>query len=267
MSRISALGIVFLAGLLPVAAQSVPLLFTVTDEQGRFVADLNRQDFQVLENGRRQDNIVAFRRESGLPLRLGILVDTRYSQVPLERAVLDFLRRVLKEDDKAFLVGFDTSSDLVVDFTSDVEQFAKGLRSLRPGGGAMLYDAIFYACWDKLRTFPPEQFRRVLVIVENGEDTQSRVRPEQALEMAQRAQVALFSISTPNPVLQRLAGQTGGLNAKSFEEVAGELQHQYFLLYTPRPFAPDGRFHDVEIKPQRKDLRVRARKGYYAPTK
>jgi hypothetical protein len=107
---------------------------------------LDQQDFQVFENGQRQDTVVAFRRENGLPLRLGIMVHTRSSQLPLDRAVRDFLAVVLKPGDQAFLAGFDTSSDLVVDFTNDIEYLAKGLRSLRPGSEAVIYDAVFYAC-------------------------------------------------------------------------------------------------------------------------
>jgi len=75
-------------------------------------------------------------------------------------------------------------------------------------------------------------------------------------------------------VLTRFSEQTGGLSlfpfqvedlSRSFDNIANELRHQYFLLYAPSPFVADGRFHEVEIKTQTKDLRVRARRGYYAP--
>ena len=204
---------------------------------------------------------------------MGILVDTAYGARnlhALEPAVTGFLRRVLKKDDRVFLVGFDTSSDLVVDFTNDAGALAKGMLGLRGGSGAMLYDAVFYACWDKLRAFPQGEFERALVIVSDGQDAQSRVAPRQALEIAQRIQVRLFSIATPgtirNPAVLRLAEQTGGLNASSFEAIAEEFEHQYLLLYQPKPFAPDGGVHEVNIKPHRSELSVRAPKGYYAPS-
>jgi len=258
-----------LAALLPAFAQDVPLLFSVTDARGSYVVDLTEQDFQVFENGRPQDGIVAFRRESGLPLRLGILIDTRDSRPAFEKQVHEFFRNVLTKDDKAFLVGFDTSSDLIVDFTGDVDALAGGVRKIHPGNGAVLYDAVFYACWDKLQAFPPDQFRRALVVVSNGQDTESRVKLEQALEIAHRTQVVVFSISTAgsNLALDQLTDQSGGFSSKSFEKIADELQHQSFLLYIPKPFVADGQFHKVEIRPRDHNLRVRTRMGYYAPSR
>ncbi len=187
------------------------------------------------------------------------------------------------EQDKAFLVRFDTAAELVVDFTHDAEKLAKGIRDQRPGGGTALYDAIYYSCRDKLpEDSPPEQFRRALVVLSDGEDNLSKVSREQALEMAHRAEAVIFTISTNrsgmplegDKVLKRFAEQTGGLSfqpfqasdlGQSFENIANELRHQYFLLYAPNPFVADGRFHEVEILTSAKDLRVRARKGYYAP--
>ena len=265
----------------------VPLLFTVTDKRGRFVTDLKQDEFQIFDNRKRQ-NIIAFNRESDLPLRIGILLDTSNSirdRFRFEQeAAIEFLKSVLKEEkDKAFLVSYDTAAELVVDFTHHVERLAKGVRSLRAGGGTALYDAVYYACRDKLpEDSPPEQFRRALVILGDGDDNQSRISREQALEMAHRAEAVLFTISTNrsgvkmdgDKVLSRFAEQTGGLSlfpfqvedlTRSFDNIANELRHQYFLLYAPSPFVADGRFHDVEIKTQAKDLRVRARRGYYAP--
>jgi Ca-activated chloride channel family protein len=267
----------------------VPLLFTVTDRRGRFVTDLSKNDFEVFDNGRRQQ-IMDFNRESDLPLRIGILIDTSNSirdRFRFEQeAAIEFLRSVLKEEkDKAFLVSYDTAAELVVDFTHDVERLAKGIRGLRAGGGTALYDAVFYACRDKLpEDSPPEQFRRALVVLGDGDDNQSRVSREQALEMAHRAEAVLFTISTNRSgirmdgdrVLQRFTEQTGGISltpfqvedlTRSFENIANELRHQYFLLYAPSPFVADGRFHAVEIKTRDKNLRVRARRGYYAPSR
>ena len=267
----------------------VPLLFTVSDKKGRFVTDLSQKEFKVRDNGKLQ-TILAFNRESNLPLRIGILVDTSNSVRDRFRfeqeAAIEFIRGVLREEnDKAFLVSFDTAAELVVDFTHDLEKLAKGVRALHPGGGTALYDAVYFACRDKLpEDSPPEQFRRALVILSDGEDNQSRVSREQAVEMAHKVEAVIFTISTNRSgvsldgdrVLRRFSEQTGGLSlqpfqaadlGQSFENIANELRHQYFLLYAPNPFVADGRFHDVEIQTTAKDLRVRARKGYYAPTR
>ena len=267
----------------------VPLLFTVTDKKNRFITDLEQKEFRVFDN-RKQQAILAFNRESNLPLRIGILIDTSNSirdRFQFEQeAAIEFIRSVLKEEhDKAFLVSFDTAAELVVDFMHDTEKLAKGVRSLRAGGGTSLYDAIYFACRDKLpEDSPPEQFRRAVVVLSDGDDNQSRVSREQALEMAHKAEAVIFTISTNrsgvkmdgDKVLQRFAEQTGGLSfhpfqaadlGQSFENIANELRHQYFLLYAPSPFMADGRFHEVEIRTLAKDLRVRARRGYYAPAR
>lgn len=267
----------------------VPLLFTVTDKKGRFLTDLAQNEFKVFDN-RKPQQILAFNRESNLPLRIGVLVDTSNSirdRMRFEQeAAIEFIKGVLREEnDKAFLVSYDTSAELVVDFTRDMERLAKGVRGLRAGGGTALYDAIYFACRDKLpEDSPPEQFRRALVILGDGDDNQSRVSREQALEMCHRAEAVIFTISTNRSgmqldgdrVLQRYSEQTGGLSlhpfraedlGQSFENIANELRHQYFLLYAPSPFVADGRFHEVEIKTTAKDVRVRARKGYFAPTR
>ena len=274
-------------GKIVVEVPRVPLLFTVTDKKGRFVTDLEQKDFKVSDN-RKPQGILAFNRESDLPLRIGILIDTSNSVRERFRfeqeAAIEFSKGVLKEEkDKAFLVRFDTAAELVVNFTHDVERLAKGIRDQRPGGGTALYDAIYYSCRDKLpEESPPEQFRRALVVLSDGDDNLSRMSREQALEMCHKAEAVIFTISTNrsgvqmdgDKVLKRFSEQTGGLSfqpfqasdlGQSFENIANELRHQYFLLYAPSPFVADGRFHEVEVKTNNKDFRVRCRRGYYAP--
>src|SRR5688572_13943427 len=104
----------------------VPLLFTVTDKKGRFVTDLDRKEFRILDNNKPQ-TIMAFNRESDLPLRIGILMDTSNSVRDRFRfeqeAAIEFIKSVLREqNDKAFLVSYDTSAELVVDFTHELER-------------------------------------------------------------------------------------------------------------------------------------------------
>jgi len=265
----------------------VNMLFTVSDKKGRFVTDLGKDDFEIIEN-KKQQNILEFTAETDLPLRLGILIDTSNSIRERfkfqQEAATDFLSQVMRPADKAVIVSFDTAAELVADLTGEVDKLKAAIRSLRPGGGTALYDAIFFACRDKLmQDQPRHKFRRAMVIISDGEDTQSRYTREQALEMAHKADVVIYTISTNitridsdgDKILKYYAGQTGGLSffpfkaqdmAQSFENIANELRHQYNVLYRPEPLKADGLYHAVDIKVRnRKDLVVRARHGYYAP--
>jgi Ca-activated chloride channel family protein len=224
----------------------VNLLFTVTDRKGRFVTDLGKEDFQVFENKKKQ-TISEFTAETDLPLRLAILIDTSNSirdRFRFEQeAAIEFINSVMRpRQDKAMVVSFDTAAEIVTDMTDDPEKLAQGIRGLRPGGGTALYDAIFYACRDRLiRDQPRHKFRRAIIIVSDGDDNQSRVTRDQALELAQKADVVIYSISTNitrtetdgDKVLKYLTAETGGQAffpfkvqdlAQSFENIANELR-------------------------------------------
>src|SRR5581483_10962270 len=266
----------------------VNMLFTVTDKKGRFVTDLARDDFEIVENKKSQ-KIQEFTAETDLPLRLAILIDTSNSirdRFRFEQeAAIQFINSVVRpRQDKAMVVSFDTSVDLVTDLIDDVEKLGTGIRSLRPGGGTALYDAIYYSCREKLQQDQPlHKFRRALIIVSDGDDNQSQVSRDQALEMAQKADVVIYGISTNisrtdtdgDKVLRYLTSETGGQAffpfkvedlSQSFENIANELRHQYNVFYRPEPLKTDGLYHEVHVKVKgRKDLVVRARKGYYAP--
>ncbi|MGA3043907.1 MAG: VWA domain-containing protein, partial [Bryobacteraceae bacterium] len=137
----------------------VNMLFTVTDKKGRFVTDLGRDDFQVFENKNPQ-TIAEFTAETDLPLRLGILIDTSNSireRFKFEQeAANSFITSVVRPGhDKAMVVSFDTSAELVADLIDDTEKLQNAIRSLRPGGGTALFDAIYFACRDKLAKDQP----------------------------------------------------------------------------------------------------------------
>lgn len=266
----------------------VNVLFTVADKKGRFVTDLAQDDFEIFENKKPQ-HILEFVAESDLPLRLAILIDTSNSirdRFKFEQeAAVEFVNSLLRpEADKGLVVSFDTEAELVADLTPDLRQLDTAIRDLRPGGGTSLYDAIFFACRDKLmQDRPLHKYRRAMVILSDGDDNQSRYTRDQALEMAQKADVVVYTISTNitrietdgDKVLKYFASETGGQAffpfkvedlAQSFENIANELRHQYSILYRPDPMATDGRYQTINLKVKsRKDLVVRARKGYYAP--
>jgi VWFA-related protein len=265
----------------------VNMLFTVSDKKGRFVTDLKKEDFEILEEKKPQQ-IVEFVAESDLPLRLAVLIDTSNSIRERFRfqqeAAIEFINSVVRPQDRAIVVSFDSGPELISDLTADTNKLAQAVRSLRPGGGTSLYDAIYYASHDKLQQDQPRhKFRRALIVLSDGDDNNSRYSRDQALEMAQKADVVVYAISTNNSgmekdgdkVLKYFTKETGGLVffpfkvqdlSQSFENIANELRHQYNLLYRPEPAKNDGLFHQVGIRiKNRKDLIVRARKGYYAP--
>ena len=263
-------------------------LMTVTDKKGRFVTDLTQQDFEVVESKKKQ-TILEFVAENNLPLRLGIVVDTSNSIRDRfkfqQEAASEFVRSVIRpQTDRAIVVGFDNSAQLLADLTDDIGKLETAIRGMRPGGGTALYDAIYFACRDKLmQDQPMYKFRRALVILTDGDDNASRYTRDQALEMAQKADVVLYTISTNitripsdgDKVLRYLSQETGGTAffpfkatdlTQSFENIANELRSQYAILYRPEPLKLDGLYHPVEIKIKtRKDLIVRTRKGYFTP--
>jgi VWFA-related protein len=266
----------------------VNMLFTVSDKKGRFITDLSKDDFDVFESKKPQD-IIEFSAESDLPLRLAILIDTSNSirerfRFQQEAAIAFIDGTVRPRQDKALVVSFDTAAELVTDLTDEVPALEKAIQGLRPGGGTSMYDAIFFACRDKLMQDQPlYKFRRAMVILSDGEDNQSRYTRDQALEMAQKADVTIYTISTNitrietdgDKVLRYFAAETGGqvffpfkatdLN-QSFENIANELRHQYNIFYRPEPLRTDGLYHPVDIRVKgHRDMVVRARKGYYAP--
>ncbi len=266
----------------------VNILFSVTDKKGRFVTDLGKDDFSIVE-GKKPQTIQQFTAESDLPLRLAVLVDTSNSireQFRFEQeAAIRFMQSIMRpQEDRMMLVSFDSAAELVQDLTGDLKKLEAGIKGMRPGGGTSLYDAIFFASKEKLMLDQPrDKFRRAMIVISDGEDTASRYTRDQSLEMAQKADVVIYAISTNTKrdaldgdnVLRYLTEETGGQAFfpfkvedldQSFENIANELRHQYNIFYRPEPLKADGLYHPVTVKVKtRKDLVVRARRGYYAP--
>ncbi len=266
----------------------VNFLFTVSDKKGRFVINLTKDDFEVYEEKKPQ-NILEFLAESNLPLRLGILIDTSNSIRDRFRfqqeAAIEFINSVIRpKEDRAIVVSFDNQVELRADLTGDVDKLTSTIRDMRAGGGTALFDAIYYASKDKLMQDQPLfKFRRAMVILSDGDDTQSVMTREQAIEMALKADVVIYSISTNitriesegDKILKHMSERTGGMTffpfkasdlSQSFENIANELRSQYNILYRPEPIKTDGQWHPVQIRVKgRKDLLVRARPGYFAP--
>ncbi|MGO8793364.1 MAG: VWA domain-containing protein [Candidatus Sulfotelmatobacter sp.] len=266
----------------------VNVLFIATDKHGKFVRDLNQSDFAILDDHKPPQSILNFRRETDLPLHLGLLIDVSgsiHSRFEFEQeAAVSFLQHSIRRGfDKAFIDGFNTKSQISQDFTDNVQLLSAGVHELQDGGGTALYDAIYRACKEKfLKDRPDHPVRKAIVIVSDGEDNQSEVTRAQAIEMAQRAEVIIYAISTDDSglilrgdkVLEQIASATGGRAffpfktkdmTRSYAAIEDELRSQYIVSYKPADFDADGRYRSIEISALKKDLQVRARKGYFAP--
>ena len=266
----------------------VNVVFTVIDKRGKFVNDLKKDDFRVMDDSKPAQSIRSFRSETNLPLRVGLLVDASNSirdRFKFEQeAAIEFLNQIIHQQDQAFVLGFDTTPEVTQNFTNNTEALSRGVRMLRPGGGTAMYDAIYYACRDEIMAKDKGNIetRRAIILLSDGDDNQSRVSREEAVEMAQKAEVIIYTISTNSSgmrlkgdkVLEHFADETGGRSffpfkvqdvSDAFLQIQDELRSQYAISYKPADLQPNGKYHGIQILADNKKYKVRARKGYYAP--
>jgi Ca-activated chloride channel homolog len=278
----------------------VHLVVTVTDRHHNFITDLDKSDFRVIENGQPQD-IKFFGRETDLPLRIAMLLDTSNSIRPRlefeKDAAVDFLNKVIRRNkDLAFLMTFDNEPEVIQDYTGDLDRLMVAIRAQRAGGGTALNDAIVMAS-EKLRNPPlPEgldkDMRRVVVVISDGQDNLSDRALTDAIDASIKSEAAVFSVSTNtdwlavddaskpskyhleagDKVLEQFADQTGGHAffpyriddlAQSFLDIGTELRSQYFIAYAPSNPPPIGAYRPIDVQTTRKGLIVSTRKGYY----
>ena len=273
--------------LVRVRTDEVSVVFTVVDKHGRFVRDLTQGQFRILDNKLPPRQIVKFEAQTNLPLRVGLLIDASTSirdKFKFEQqAAMEFLQGTIKsQTDKAFVLSFDETWELTQDFTGDTDKLTTGVRMIKPGGSTALWDAIYWACREKLlkehETIP---VRRAIIVVSDGDDNASHVRPEEALDMAQRAEVIIYAVGTDLSMqtkgennMKRMAEATGGRAffpikldevETAFFNIQEELRSQYAVAYKPNQFINNGQFRQIQIVASDKDFRVRAKKGYYVP--
>lgn len=264
----------------------VNVVFTVTDKHNHFVKDLKKDDFRVFDDKKPPLSVRGFSAETNLPLRVGLLIDAsnsirdrfRFEQ----QASIEFLNQIIRPNrDQAFVLGFDTTPEVTQDFTGDAEKLSNGVRLLRPGGGTALYDALYGACRDKLLKTQPGT-RRAIILLSDGEDNQSRVTRDDAIEEAQRAEVIVYAISTNvsgvksrgDKIMEAIASATGGRVffpfkieevSDAFSQIQEELRSQYAISYRPADFLADGKYRTIDIEALNKKYKVRSRRGYFAP--
>jgi VWFA-related protein len=279
----------------------VNLFVTVRDKNKRIVTDLKQDDFKVAEDNQDQ-KIAFFSKEVTLPITLGLLMDTSGSEQYMLGAIQDgassFLNRVMRKGDEAMIMSFDLDVDLLADFTDDRSQLNRAIRKAQintggGGGGAggtagtipqsgskgtNFYDALYLACNEKLST---EAGRKAIVVLTDAEDNGSKVRVEEAIEAAQRTDTVVHILLVYDPhyganasIARKITDETGGRmivvnNEKhlqeAFDQISEELRSQYTVGYYPTNSSRDGKFRKIKIDVAGKDLKVLARKGYYAP--
>jgi VWFA-related protein len=183
----------------------VNVIATVLNRREKFVTDLEKADFRVLEDGRPQD-IQFFSRETDLPLRVGLLLDTSNSireRLKFEQeAAIDFLHNTIRrKKDQAFLMIFDQEPSIIQDFTDDLSTLTEAIQKQRAGGGTALYDAVEMASRKLAEVKAPPgavnaAVRRVIVVISDGDDNVSNRARSESVEMAQRGEVAVYCISS-----------------------------------------------------------------------
>jgi VWFA-related protein len=300
------------AGQSPTVIQSrvnlVDILFTVLNRRNKLVPDLEKADFKIFDDKAPQE-IRYFSKQTDLPLRIGMLLDTSNSirdRLKFEQdASTNFLFSVLRHNkDEAFVMTFDDEPQVIQKFTGDAGALRDEIFKTRAGGGTAIYDAIYSACFNELSHPPrppgdqPDVVRRVMILISDGDDNLSTRTRAEAIEMAQRASVVIYTISTStqwialsqtdpskaanrknhltpgDQILQDLAEETGGRAFypyhvddldQSFQDIGDELRNQYSIAYNPTNYIMDGRYHKIRIEtPDHKGYQVRARRGYFA---
>ena len=276
------------AGKIVARTNEVGVIFTVTDKHGKFIKDLKQNEFKILDDNKPPREITNFEAETNLPLRVGLLIDAstsiRERFLFEQEAATRFLQQVIRpQTDQAFVLAFDEVPEVTQDFTNDLDKLTRGIKAIRPGGGTALWDAIYYACRDKLGKLQEQKpVRKVIVLVSDGDDNQSRVLRQEAIDMAERVGAIIYCISTnfsnikdySDKNLKMMAEATGGQAffpfhmsdlETNFNDIQGELRSQYSVSYKPEDFSPNGKYRAIDIAvADNKKLRVRARKGYFA---
>lgn len=295
-------GIPQVGGTTKINVNLVRLYVTVRDKHGAIVPNLEQKDFQVFEDGKEQ-KISFFSKDMNDPITLAMMVDTSGSQQDLlgaeKETATRFLRDILKKDDLATVISFDTTVNMLADFTDDQDVLSRAIDkaeinapvALGPSSsappGTVLYDAINQVCADKL---PGETGRKALIILTDAQDEGSTSSLKSAIYAAQQANAVIHVLLIAEPggyfmsgqiygggsVAHQMAYETGGRVIpirndndldKAFNQISQELRSQYIVAYYPTDTAANGGFRKIKVDTDQKDLKVLTRAGYYAPTR
>ena len=269
----------------------VSLNVTVTDGVNHYVTDLDEPDFQIFEDGVRQEVSFFSRRQQ--PIALSLLLDSSASmedKLPtLQTAAGNFVRR-LKPNDIAQVIDFDSRVDVRQVFTGNQADLLTAIDRTAAGGSTSLHNAIYIALKElrKVRAVTEQDIRRqALVVFSDGEDTSSLVSFDEVLDLAKRSETSIYAIALRGPdvqtkgfreaefVMKTLALETGGrsffptkiddLN-NVYSQIADELASQYTVGYTSKNPRHDGAWRRIDVRVSRQNVAARTKRGYYAPT-
>jgi Ca-activated chloride channel homolog len=272
----------------------VSLNVTVTDGTQKYVTDLAQEDFNVFEDGVKQD--VTFFNKTNLPIALALLLDTSASMESklgtAQEAAVGFARK-LRSQDLAEVIDFDSRVVVLQNFTNTLPELEQAIRKTSAGGSTSLYNAVYIALKDlkKVMAKNTEEIRRqAIIVLSDGEDTSSLLPFEEVLDLAKRSETAIYSIGLRTPdgsgsaskgfkeaefVLRQFSQETGGRAffpnqladlANVYGQIADELSSQYTVGYTSRNPKRDGSWRRIVVRVNRPSLSARTKLGYFAPT-
>jgi Ca-activated chloride channel family protein len=274
------------------AVEVVSMNVTVADTAGRYITDLEQGDFQVYEDGVKQD--LVFYNKANSPIALSILLDTSASMESrlstAQEAAIGFSRK-LRAQDLAEVIDFDSRVVTLQPFTNNVPALEQAIRKTSAGGSTSIYNAVYIALKDLKKTTasnPDEIRRQAIVVLSDGEDTSSLLPFEEVLDLAKRSDTAIYSIGLRDEddgnaskgfkeaefVLRQFSQETGGRAffpakladlAGVYGQISDELSSQYIIGYTSKNAKHDGTWRRIVVRTSRPGVSTRTKTGYFAP--
>lgn len=269
----------------------VSLNVTATDAAGKYVTDLNEEEFEVYEDGAKQK--LTFFSRTQQPIALALLLDTSASMDErmgiAQEAAIGFAKQ-LHKDDQAEVIDFDSQVRILQGFTNDASTLEKAIRQTTPNGSTSLYNAIYISLKElkKIKATAASDIRRqAIVLLSDGDDTSSLIEFDEVLDLAKRSETAIYSIGLRQGeigrrefkeaefVLKQLATETGGrayfVNdarelQKIYQAIWDELSSQYSIAYSSANPKRDGAWRRVQVRLTRQGTTARTKQGYYGPT-
>jgi len=274
------------------AIDVVSMNVTVTDSTNRYITDLTEKDFEIFEDGVKQE-LTLFNR-SNLPVALSLLIDTSSSMedrmATAQDAAIGFVRK-LRPTDLGEVIGFDSRAEVLQKFTSSTAELEQAIRKTVAGGSTSMNNAL-YISLKGLKKIPIRQEdeirRQAIILLSDGEDTSSLVTFDDVLDLARRSETAIYAIGLMEQnaggqskgfreatyALRQLTNDTGGraffpADVKSLSSVYGqiydELSSQYTIGYTSKNPRHDGAWRRLVVRVARPNVQARTKQGYFAP--
>ena len=278
---------------LSVSVDEVDLRFHAVDAHGLPIHDLKLNELNILDNGKPPERVLSFGSLRDFPIRAGILLDTSESMegyLARNRAIAsEYAQRLLQQQvDQAFVMNFNTQSQVVQPWTGDRHALTAGIHGFTAGShrgtqGTAIFDALYRACLNQFGRLDREDIANFILLFSDGEDNASLASPKDAIDMCQRTNTAVYifrieparGFSTGQKMLAELASKTGGRAFyddgsddaiyEDLQTIESDLRNQYLVIYKPADLKHDGAFHRVMLKGPERVESIIARSGYYAP--